>query len=72
MFYFYTPWKFQKTLGFLMFSGGIEMKHWLEKTKPEKTFNNCIHTRALKKFTEFKADVWNINISIYFVYPMPE
>ena len=40
-----------------MFSGGIEMKHWLEKTKPEKTFNNCIHTRAQKKFTEFKADV---------------
>ena len=25
MFYFYTPWKHQKTEGFLTFSGGIEM-----------------------------------------------
>ena len=25
---FYTPWKRQKTFGFLTFSGGIEMKHW--------------------------------------------
>ena len=24
---FYTPWKRQKTFGFLMFSGGIEMEH---------------------------------------------
>ena len=24
----YTPWKRQKTKGFLMFSGGIEMWHW--------------------------------------------
>ena len=28
MFYFYTPWKRQKTFGFQMFSGGIEMGHW--------------------------------------------
>ena len=28
MFYFYIPWKRQKTIGFLMFSGGIEMEHW--------------------------------------------
>ena len=25
---FYTPWKRQKTFGFLTFSGGIEMWHW--------------------------------------------
>ena len=30
MFHFYTPWKHQKTGGFLMFSGGIEMEHWLK------------------------------------------
>ena len=24
----YTPWKHQKTSGFLMFSGSIETKHW--------------------------------------------
>ena len=29
MFHFYTPWK--HTGGFLMFSGGIEVEHWLEK-----------------------------------------
>ena len=26
--HFYIPWKRQKTKGFLMFSGGIEMWHW--------------------------------------------
>ena len=31
MSYFYTPWKRQKTFGFLTFSGGIEMGHWREK-----------------------------------------
>ena len=30
MFHFYTPWKRQKTKGFLTFSGGIEMEHWNE------------------------------------------
>ena len=30
MFHFYTPWKIQKTNGFLKFSGGIEMNHWAE------------------------------------------
>ena len=28
MFYFYTPWKYQKNFGFLMFSGVIEMEDW--------------------------------------------
>ena len=26
--HFYTPWKRQKTKGFLKFSGGIEIWHW--------------------------------------------
>ena len=26
--YFYTPWKRQKTEGFLAFSGSIEIEHW--------------------------------------------
>ena len=30
MFPFYIPWKHQKTKGFLLFSGGIKWKHWLE------------------------------------------
>ena len=30
MFHFYTPWKHQKTSSFLIFSGGIEVEHWLK------------------------------------------
>ena len=30
VFPFYTPWKRQKTFGFLTFSGGIEREHWPE------------------------------------------
>ena len=30
MFHFYTPWKHHKIGGFLMFSGGIEVEHWLK------------------------------------------
>ena len=30
MFPFYTPWKRQKTFGFLTFSGGIEREYWPE------------------------------------------
>ena len=31
VFYFYTPWKCQKTKGFLTFSGGLEIGHWRKK-----------------------------------------
>ena len=30
VFYLYTPWKRQKTKGFLTFSGGLEMEHWID------------------------------------------
>ena len=30
MFHFYTPWKRQKTKGFLTFSDGIKMEHWTD------------------------------------------
>ena len=30
VFRFYSPWKSQKNKDFLIFSGGIEMGHWLE------------------------------------------
>ena len=30
MFYFYTPWKHQKTEGLLMFSRGIVVEQWLK------------------------------------------
>ena len=31
--FFYTPLKYQKTEGFLMFSGGIETDQWYEIAK---------------------------------------
>ena len=46
MFYFYTPWKHQKTGGFLMFSGGIEVEHWLKMAWPN--------------FVSFKA--WSLRV----------
>ena len=30
IFHFYTPWKVQRTSGFLTCSGGIEMEHWVK------------------------------------------
>ena len=30
LFRFCTPWKYLKTGGFLIFSGGIEVEHWLK------------------------------------------
>ena len=33
MIHFYTPWKCQKTSGFLAFSGGIEIDHWPEMSE---------------------------------------
>ena len=30
MFPFYTPWKYQKRFGFLVFSKGVNWEHWLE------------------------------------------
>ena len=30
MFHFYSPWKYQKTFGFLIFSGCIEVEQWLK------------------------------------------
>ena len=37
--HFYTPWKCQKTFGFLTFSGGLKMWHWTKmgwKTRKSK------------------------------------
>ena len=30
MLLFYAPWKYQKTKGLLVFSGGIKWEHWAE------------------------------------------
>ena len=49
MFYFYTPRKCQKTKGFLVFSGGIEMERWAKMeianlvTFTEEILNGKLH-----------------------------
>ena len=42
MFHLYTPWK-QKTGGFRMFSGGIEVEHWfkMDETNLSELINFC-------------------------------
>ena len=43
MFHFYTPWQRQKTKGFLMFSGGIEVEYLLKMSlkRIKSTCFNC-------------------------------
>ena len=36
MLHFYTPWKHQKTGGFLIFTGGIEVERWLKTGKDDR------------------------------------
>ena len=35
---FFTSWKRQKTIDFLMFSGGLEMQNWREMSLKEGLF----------------------------------
>ena len=42
MLYFYAPWKHHEAFGFMMFSGGVEMKKWnigLKQVKEHKILN---------------------------------
>ena len=60
MLHFYTPWKCQKTKGFLTFSGGVEMEHWpnmgLVKTYSYKKLNTIELLNLVQKrvFVAFK------------------
>ena len=45
MSHFYTPWKRQKTIGFLTFSGGIEMYYWTKRVNAPITFVIAIINR---------------------------
>ena len=38
MSHFSTPWKLKKTIGFLKFSGDIEIEHWFEMGKEKRSF----------------------------------
>ena len=54
VFHFSTPWKRQKTFGFLTFSGGIEMEHWA------KWLNLLIQAG---KSSSFPIDSWKFNMA---------
>ena len=49
MFHFYTSWKRQKSKGFLTFSGGIEMDHWLKWLNDFRYEITALKTAVLKK-----------------------
>ena len=42
-FHFYTLWKYQKSSGFLMFSGGIKVEYWLKmgQNKGKRCYRSC-------------------------------
>ena len=47
MFHFYTPWKHQKTYGFLMSSGGIEVDIGWKRVKLKSDCNKYVNTRYI-------------------------
>ena len=63
LFHFYTPWKHQKAYGFLIFSGGIEVEHWL------KIDQKCLRT-YLPLFHLFCYQQYNTTTLL--VYHSPE
>ena len=61
MFYFYTPWKLQKTFVFLKFAGGgggIEMEYWTKIVKQNSQWRfqnkicNCCNKSNLSRFVQ--------------------
>ena len=60
MFNFYNPWKRQKTYGFLMFSGGIEMEHWIKTYQYQDPIYKCINIkiRYTSIFHKPFFDIW--------------
>ena len=55
MFYFYTPWNHDKTGVFLMFSGDMEVEHWLafHKIYDIRSFHNLHYFNSF-----FKLEVY--------------
>ena len=52
IFHFYTPWKRQKTKGFLTFSGVIEIEYWAKMCKRDLSrFQFKFQTKHLKKWS---------------------
>ena len=72
MFPFYSPWKHQKTFGFLLFSGGIKWEHW---PSWERSLSYCItcsflvkstEATRLKHRTEINLWVWKISCDYFY------
>ena len=56
---FYTPWKYQKTFGFLMFSRGLQREQWFEMDKWVKTL--CLWIKIfylIKIFYQYAPKQW--------------
>ena len=53
MSHFYTPWKRQKTKGFLTFSGGIEMEYWVKMSYNEHLIEHNFKTKFKMFFSIF-------------------
>ena len=69
MFPFDTPWRHQKTLGFLMFSGDIKWEHQLEKDKLWKflevpVFLYKLKSEAISTKLFFNTNNWHIKEQI--------
>ena len=67
MFVFYTPWKHQKSLGFLVFSENISWEHWrkIGRHQPErqKLILHSIFLLFTKKSGSAEVQLWIIAMS---------
>ena len=67
----YTPWKRQKTKGFLTFSGGIEMWHWTKMVSIAKSNRKWIsfacnlieQNWGWKIFEKLKTEIYKEDVS---------
>ena len=70
MFPFYTPWKHQKTKGFLVFSGGTKWEHWPNWVKQPSNlhstlfmisfFSCCLDSSHCVKSVQIRSFFWTV------------
>ena len=60
MFHFYTPWKRQKTRGFLAFSVGIEMEHCAKMALKMLKYLFCYLWKFPIKVTHIRKGNWRL------------
>ena len=71
MFHFYTPWKCQKTKGFLAFPGGIEMEQWgkMGYVPAHRDFTSFLGVRQLKFPSNFHFPIFTTSFPHEFLFP---